>query len=502
MSKCVLISSCALAALICPACSVGTKPPYPQPMLEKDDVKGFNYALTVFDVRQAAREHSPQIEMLQDGAMIEFLGPRAIDTSTDVDLVWDIIYAGEITVLAEGLDLGILRADTSRKGRTRITIAKKDMPAIENLEEEELRLHLYEGTDAAGLGKKLGTITVPISFIPAKISIDGPSVILTESEIDSYSWTVFHPGGPVVITIDGAASSPEAVSTTGAKTTVISLGRTDISETDAITINVYDGKDEQRAEPVFDREVPVGALKGRISGKFQIEDQLVAEKHFGSTFARTFFCVKVTIENTFDKPVRVHHGSITLEVRYVARMKKGQTTEDLEPFLVDMWYDVEDESLIKYGGDTYVIWTRDRMPMNFSDILNVFEFDQRHDPRNVFINLLRSAGIIASAAGTFGVGADYDKIVSFIQGPVTETLAEFLLADLIAHLGYLNDHALHDSTTVAPNEDVSKYVFFPRGDIIGVWGLELPVRVMTVRQGIDVKLHGTVQVKQVQTLSE
>jgi hypothetical protein len=109
--------------------------------------------------------------------------------------------------------------------------------------------------------------------------------------------------------------------------------------------------------------------------------------------------------------------------------------------------------------------------------------------------------VLASAAGVFTTGADYAKVVSFIQGPVTAGLAEYLLQDLIAHLGYLNANALHDSTTVPRFGSVSKYVFFPRGDIPGVWGLEMPVRIMTVQQE-SLALEGIIQVEEEKVKTE
>ena len=61
-------------------------------------------------------------------------------------------------------------------------------------------------------------------------------------------------------------------------------------------------------------------------------------------------------------------------------------------------------------------------------------------------------GVIASTAGVFVTGVDYAKVVSFIQGPITETSAELLLRDLVAHLSYLNEHSFRFEIFESPSE--------------------------------------------------
>ncbi len=96
------------------------------------------------------------------------------------------------------------------------------------------------------------------------------------------------------------------------------------------------------------------------------------------------------------------------------------------------------------------------------------------------VNWLRTTGAVASSAAVFVSGSDYSKVVSFIQGPATEAIAKHLLADLIEHLGYLNENGLHESVTLGGNETLEKYVFLPGGDVYGMWGLEVPIRIMSL----------------------
>lgn len=232
----------------------------------------------------------------------------------------------------------------------------------------------------------------------------------------------------------------------------------------------------------------------RVTGTFQLLDDLDAEKYFGATFAKSFFCMRLRVANAYDFPVRVDAGSIELRVFYVSREEPEQKKPSVvQPSVVPT---SPDTMLIDYEGVRYQVWPQPRVPMNFTAVINTIRFDQRHDSRSVLISLLRSAGVIAAGASGFGgVGDSYGEVLSFIQGPVVKELEALLLADLVQNLAFINEHALHESIVIPPRDGVEKYVFLPRGDILGIWSLELPVRVMYVEEAFHA-LSGSVITEQ------
>ena len=472
-------------------------------MLKDDaEVAGFNYALQLFDMKHRKEARSALAVDTQAQTNLQFYGPTIIDPASEPrDLIWDVFHNRGVNVEAVPAELekGGIRIEPA-SDRTRSILPQSKYGNVGKLEEFKVMLQVVNGASRLNFAE----LTVPVRLPSKEISVDGPTRVFADEQ--TYKWSIYHPGQEIIVTTDSPVSA-NASSETGKDVTEIIVHGNTLTNAKDFNVQVYTKVSGLRsADPAAVFPVAIGkpGVVGEVRGTFQIEDQLNAEKHFGQYFAKTFFCVKVTIYNDFDKPVTVDASSIGLGVRYVLRIRQGESRESLSPF-IPAWYANQNEQVVNYKTNTYVIWYVDRRPMNFTDVLNSFEFDQRHDPKNVFIKLLRAGGVVASAAGVFTTGTDYAKVVSFIQGPVTEGLAGFLLQDLIAHLGYLNENALHDSTTVPKCRSVSKYVFFPRGDIPGIWGLEMPVRIMTVQQAQDKKglaLEAVVQVEEEKVKAE
>ncbi len=91
---------------------------------------------------------------------------------------------------------------------------------------------------------------------------------------------------------------------------------------------------------------------------------------------------------------------------------------------------------------------------------------------------------------------DLGEWVSFFSGPVTAEFEKHLLADLIANLEFMNANAMHESITIKEHGTESKYVFFPRGDVYGRWGLNLAVRILSIYTDPSVILSATVHREQ------
>jgi len=238
-----------------------------------------------------------------------------------------------------------------------------------------------------------------------------------------------------------------------------------------------------------------GQAKGRVEASFQIEDMTDATKHFGELLASSFYCVKFFINSSYDTPVTIGSGTIKMPLLYITAMTppEGESLNLLEqPTNPGKGFYVPFEET----GHVYHVRQGFRVPMNFSSILDTLKFDQRHDPKSRVIEYLRSFGVIATAAIPFVSGSDYGEVLSVIQGPITEELADILLTDLFASLGYMNAHALHEEVTIPAHGSIAKYVFFPRGDIQGNWGMNLPTRIMSLDTRRDIELNGTVVLSQ------
>ncbi len=226
-----------------------------------------------------------------------------------------------------------------------------------------------------------------------------------------------------------------------------------------------------------------------VTADFQIEDNHSARKHFGSVFANTFYCLKITIKNEYDRPVTVESGSINLPVFYVSKMALNSDDDTIEKALnkrFEKWFTV------KYDNDQYKVRKTERTPMDFTAVLGTIRYDQYNNPRSFAVRILRSAGVIVGAVAPFVTAEDFGNWAAFSAGPLTTELEKHLLGDLVSNLEFMNANALHESITIKENGSTSKYVFFPRGDVDGRWGLNLAVRILSIYTDPDATLTATV----------
>jgi hypothetical protein len=365
-------------------------------------------------------------------------------------------------------------------------------------------------------------IAIPVNGVGPRVAVDGPHLIYLPRDVTklpdyrgrTFTWRVSNPAKrDITVALDEAPQSlgtarGSADSSPGSRLVLSSSQSTPtlveysamgaaLDKPGEYRIVVRDQNARAIATlPVSVRNEPL-ETEGSISASCTVQDTYSVEKNFGVTFAKAFYCIQVVMYNTYDKPVTVTASSLRLPIDFVIKLEPQPGSVSLDYVRRLDWARKRQEYLIDYNGQVYVVFNSPRTPMNFTAVLNVFEFNKDHDPSQVFINILKGAGVVAAAVPAFSsVGSSYSPIVSFIQGPVTATLEDLLLHDLVTHLNFLNANALHDSVTIPAREQVEKYVFFPRSDIFGAWGLDLPMRVMALKQERTVQLEGTVQVVQ------
>ncbi len=130
--------------------------------------------------------------------------------------------------------------------------------------------------------------------------------------------------------------------------------------------------------------------------------------------------------------------------------------------------------------------------MNFAAILSIMKYDQYHNKCSFVVRILKSAEAISGAMSWAVTRGDFGKWSAFFSGTLTPEIAKHLLADLVANLEFINANAMHESITIKEHGAESKYVFFPKGDLYGRWGLNLAVRILSIYTDPSVLLSATV----------
>ncbi len=228
--------------------------------------------------------------------------------------------------------------------------------------------------------------------------------------------------------------------------------------------------------------------EGEVTAAFQVEDDPSVLKHFGKVFAETFYCLEVTLDNRYDKPVKIDSGAIRLPIFRISKMipyNAGSGDQVLkDTSRPEEWFSFE------FKGKHYKVETQERTAMNFTSILGIIRYDQYHNKSSIIVRMLRTTGVIVGAVAPFVTAEDFGNWSSFFQGPLTGEAEKLLLAELIANLEFINANAMHDSITIDGKTEVTKYVFFPRGDIYGVWGYQAS-RILSIYTDSEFTLSAT-----------
>jgi hypothetical protein len=204
----------------------------------------------------------------------------------------------------------------------------------------------------------------------------------------------------------------------------------------------------------------------RLEVSMQAASKANTADSFGNTFADCFIACEVQIANPNPNSVLVYSASLEIEVRYLmakADAVKMFGKEAIEhPEIADLMKD-KDGRLFDY-----LDFTEFRRPMGYSDILAIFEFQKKSDPRQKTIDVLKSVGELAAAAGVFVSGTTYPQVVSIFTGVFTPELEKRLLWDLLLHAKNLQDRSLQGIEEIPAYSSIHKVVFFPRRPIYGV----------------------------------
>jgi hypothetical protein len=347
-----------------------------------------------------------------------------------------------------------------------------------------------------------------------KVSFSGPTALVVTSTTGVVNWTV--PG--VGYQTRGSVNFPTPTVNAAGDTQFAVDVWTVIGDATSLTLEAWKGPYDDPAEsgtltvPVtLDPPRATELGEGRIYGIFQILDDLDAKKLFGPTFAKSFFAIRVRVTNDFNFPVRVDAASIELNVFYAMKQQPGGSKtaclDDTDPMPEDGKCNLQEllrESVVvSVSNRDYLIWPGSRVPMNFTQVINTMKFNQRNDWRSITKDVLVGAGTLAAGATGFGSlsTGTYPLAVTYATGVGIPLVSEFLLRNLVENLAFLNATALHDSLTIGARSAAERFVFFPRGDIYGLWGMEQAARIMFVEE-VEVGLKGAAILKQQTVESE
>ena len=199
---------------------------------------------------------------------------------------------------------------------------------------------------------------------------------------------------------------------------------------------------------------------------FQVASYHDTAQEFGKTFADCFYACEIQLSNPNSKPILLYSASLRVRVRYLLAMadviKLVGNSAITHPEILSMTKDERGPI------SAYLDFKEQRRPMSYSDILAIFEYQKEGNPRQQTIDILKSAGEIAVAAGIFVSGPAYPKAVALFTGVFTRELEKRLLWDILLHAKNLQARSLQEIEEVAANGALHKMVFFPRRPIYGI----------------------------------
>ena len=202
------------------------------------------------------------------------------------------------------------------------------------------------------------------------------------------------------------------------------------------------------------------------------------EKEFGRTFSEWFIACDVNFENREADPLLIYGSSLSAKVRYLAAKEdvKIHFGENVLRY-PDILYSLQDN----FGKPVdYLDFQEKRRPMSFSDIMAIFEYQQKGSPNQRAIDSIKSVGQLATATAIFVSGADYVKGVAVFAGVFTPELEKHLLWDISLHLKNLQSRSLKEIEEVPPYGQLHRVVFFPRGPIYNLIP-QMPVYIAAIR---------------------
>ncbi len=187
---------------------------------------------------------------------------------------------------------------------------------------------------------------------------------------------------------------------------------------------------------------------------------------FGRFFANTFYAADVQFTNTSDSSLLLYGASLRSTVRYL--MSKSDVEKVFgpaalaHPELLDTMVDSNGKVI------DYADFSENRRPMSFSDVLAVFDYRRRGQPKQRAIDALKFVGALATGASVFVSGTDYANGVALFTGILTPELEKLILWDILLHIRNLEARSLKEVEEIPAYGQIHRVVYFPRRAIYGI----------------------------------
>jgi hypothetical protein len=226
-----------------------------------------------------------------------------------------------------------------------------------------------------------------------------------------------------------------------------------VSSLEFIT-NRNDGSIYPIAGPIIEANNEYKDAPGYIKCSFQIESEEDMANEFGRIFSSCFYVGRINIHNdSTNLTFLADSSSLWVMTSFYLRKQDWEGNPVLQ-----------ENVKRRYDGE-YI--RMPRHPLTYKDILAVFQFEQKADPRQQLSDYLDSAGVIASGVSVFVPGALYAHGVNFAIGIIKPEIQKHLLWDLTMYQANFMARSLPETVKVGPNLGVDGLVFFPRRGIPG-----------------------------------
>lgn len=238
----------------------------------------------------------------------------------------------------------------------------------------------------------------------------------------------------------------------------------EFTDADSVTLHVFgkleDGGNRSPYQRMLRGEYVTHTLFSETAAPPEVSlnvlDKQTAERIFGETFAQEFYACAVHINNPSEDTLILYGSSVASWALF--------SSKEYHPF-----------------------WSQYR-PLSYTSILESLSDINRHNENQVLIDHLETIGELAAGASVFMTGPDYGDAVALFTGVFIPELRKHLLEDILTHLTNLENLGFREVEEVGPRSEVTKYLFLPRGPILGLLGNKTPVYIVSVddsKVGID-----------------
>ncbi len=200
-------------------------------------------------------------------------------------------------------------------------------------------------------------------------------------------------------------------------------------------------------------------------------------QEFGKVFANSFIAADLVFVNHNRQSLLIYGSTVKAKIRFLVSREDA-----MKIYSAGI---TEDPAMAFAGkeGDKLkgrLNFKESYRPMSYSDVLAIFNHQQKTNYKQHWTEILKSAGEVLTGVAFFGVGTDFTKGVSFFTGILNPEIEKHLLRDVLMYTENLENRSLKEIEEVGPHSELRRVVFFPRRPIFGVLP-EMPVYIAEIR---------------------